>query len=150
MDQCRSRLKLSENFERHWSIPFWGNSYGPMIGPYLFLGKFVSTNGPESSSKVSPYTGIGPYGSSQRHGCMLPSAMTLFQVNSKIGHSKTYGVQNLWFACGSPLTKMTEITRTTKKRQRHLGQLQTRSLRAPSPETQTMVWVSPFPGRYRV
>ena len=30
MDQCRSRLKLSENFERHWS-------------------------------KVSPYTGIGPW-----------------------------------------------------------------------------------------
>ena len=24
MDQCRSRLKLSENFERHWSIPFPG------------------------------------------------------------------------------------------------------------------------------
>ena len=33
MDQYRSRLKLSENFERH--------SYGPIIGPYLFLGKFV-------------------------------------------------------------------------------------------------------------
>ena len=46
MDQYRSRLKLSENFERHWSIPFpgeihmdqslvhtfsWGNSYGPMV-----------------------------------------------------------------------------------------------------------------------
>ena len=31
----------------HWSIPF--------------PGKFVWTNGPESSSKVSPYTGIGPW-----------------------------------------------------------------------------------------
>ena len=46
MDQYRSRLKLSENFERHWSIPFpgdihmdqslvhtfsWGNSSGPMV-----------------------------------------------------------------------------------------------------------------------
>ena len=45
MDQYRSRLKLSENFERHWSIRIsgeihmdqslvhtfsWGNSYGPM------------------------------------------------------------------------------------------------------------------------
>ena len=39
----------------------WGNSYGPIIGPYLFLGKFVWTNGPETSSKVSPYTGIGPW-----------------------------------------------------------------------------------------
>ena len=36
-----------------------GNSYGPIIGLYLFLGKFVWTNGPESSSKVPPYTGIG-------------------------------------------------------------------------------------------
>ena len=46
MDQCLSRLKLSENFERHWSILIsgeihmdqslvhtfsWGNSYGPMV-----------------------------------------------------------------------------------------------------------------------
>ena len=46
MDQYRSRLKLSENFERHWSIRIsgeihmdqslvhtfsWGNSYGPMV-----------------------------------------------------------------------------------------------------------------------
>ena len=51
MDQYRSRLKLSENFECHWSI-LRGNSYGPIIGPYLFLGKFVWTSGPESSSKV--------------------------------------------------------------------------------------------------
>ena len=48
MDQCRSRLKLSENFERHWSIR-------------ISVGKFIWTNGPESSSKVSPYTGIGPW-----------------------------------------------------------------------------------------
>ena len=27
----------------------------------FFLGKCVWTNGPESSSKVSPYTGIGPW-----------------------------------------------------------------------------------------
>ena len=46
IDQCRSRLKLSKNFERHWSILIlrdvhmdqslvhtfsWGNSYGPMV-----------------------------------------------------------------------------------------------------------------------
>ena len=46
MDQCRSRLKLSENIERHWSMRSsgeihmdqslvhtfsWGNSYGPMV-----------------------------------------------------------------------------------------------------------------------
>ena len=46
--QYRSRLKLSENFERHWSVR---NS----------VGKFIWTNGLESSSKVSPYTGIGPW-----------------------------------------------------------------------------------------
>ena len=48
MDQCRSRLKLSENFERHWSIPL------PIIGPYPFLGKFVWTNGPELFLKFPP------------------------------------------------------------------------------------------------
>ena len=40
---------------------FGGNSHGPIIGPYLFLGKFRWTNDPESSSRVSPYTGIGPW-----------------------------------------------------------------------------------------
>ena len=63
MDQCWSRLKLSENFERHWSIRIsgkihmdqslvhtfsWGHSYGPMVLKFL-------------NSKVSPYTGIGPW-----------------------------------------------------------------------------------------
>ena len=31
------------------------------IGPYKFQRKFVWTNGDESSSKVSPETGIGPW-----------------------------------------------------------------------------------------
>ena len=61
MDQYRSRLKLPENFEPLIHTNFKGNSYGPIIGPYLLLGKFVWTNGPESSSKVSPCTGIGPW-----------------------------------------------------------------------------------------
>ena len=34
--------------------------HGPMIGPYEFPSKLVWTNGPESSSKVSVLTGIGP------------------------------------------------------------------------------------------
>ena len=56
MDQYRSRPKLSENFEGHWSIPFpgeihmdqslvhtfsWGNSYGPMV--LKLLQKFPPT-----------------------------------------------------------------------------------------------------------
>ena len=55
----------TETFRELWAplvhTNFGGNSYGPIIGPYLFLGKFVWTNGPESSSKASPYTGIGPW-----------------------------------------------------------------------------------------
>ena len=62
MDQYRSRPKLSENFERHWSIPIsgeihmdqslvhtfsWGNSYGPMVLEVL--------------QKFPPHTGIGPW-----------------------------------------------------------------------------------------
>ena len=45
---------------------FGGNSYGPIIGPYLFLGKFVWTNGPESSSKV-PRTLVCMDGYSQQN-----------------------------------------------------------------------------------
>ena len=55
----------TETFRELWAplvhTNFGGKRYGPIIGPYLFLGKFVWTNGPESSSKVSPYTGIGPW-----------------------------------------------------------------------------------------
>ena len=55
----------TETFRELWAplvhTNFGGNSYGPIIGPYLFLQKFVWTNGPEGSSKVSPYTGIGPW-----------------------------------------------------------------------------------------
>ena len=62
---CGPMPAKTENF-RELRAPlvhtnFGGNSYGPIIGPYLFLGKFVWTNGPESSSKVSPYTGMGPW-----------------------------------------------------------------------------------------
>ena len=50
----------TETFRELWAplvhTDFGGNSYGPIIGPYLFLGKFVCTNDPESSSKVSPPT----------------------------------------------------------------------------------------------
>ena len=62
MDQYRSRLKLSEDFERYWSIPFPGEIHMDQSLVHMnFLGKFAWTNGPESSSKVSPYTGIGPW-----------------------------------------------------------------------------------------
>ena len=45
---------------------FRGNSYGPIIGPYEFLGKFVCTNGPESSSKVPPTLALV-------HGWLFPA-----------------------------------------------------------------------------
>ena len=66
----------TETLEKLWAplvhTNFRGNSYGPIIGPYLFLGKFVWTNGPESFFKVSPYTGIGPW-------MALPSVLYFFQ-----------------------------------------------------------------------
>ena len=70
MDQYRSRLKLSENFERHWSTRISGEIHmDQSLVHTFFLGKFVWTNGPESSSKVPPYTGLHWYwsmdGSSQ-------------------------------------------------------------------------------------
>ena len=56
MDQCRSRFKLSENFERHWSIPI-------SVGKFIWTNHWSIplTNGPETSSKVFPYTLIGPW-----------------------------------------------------------------------------------------
>ena len=42
-------------------INFRGNSYEPMAPLPLFSLKFVWTNGPKSSPKVSPETGIGPW-----------------------------------------------------------------------------------------
>ena len=93
MDQYRSRLKLSENFERHWSIRIsgeihvdqslvhafsWGNSYGSMV----------------RSSKVCPYTDIGPW-------MALPSSWSLQEENLK----KTLG---LWWmaAAVTPLANL--------------------------------------------
>ena len=83
MDQCRSRPELSEGFERHWSIPI---SYGPIIGPYLFLGKFVWTNGPESSSKVSPYTGIGPWMAFPNTSTFMSGAVHPIAISIKSRH----------------------------------------------------------------
>ena len=62
----------TETFGELWAplfhTNFRGNSHGPIIGPYLFLGKFVWTHAPENSSKVSPYTGIGPWMALPRTG----------------------------------------------------------------------------------
>ena len=60
MDRYLSRPKLSENFQHHWSIPV---SVGKLIWTNHWSIPFpgVWTNGPESSSKASPYTGIGSW-----------------------------------------------------------------------------------------
>ena len=67
----------TETFRELWATlvltNFRGNSCGPIIGPYLFLGKFVWTNGPESSSKVSPQWHWSMDGSSQRVQSALAS-----------------------------------------------------------------------------
>ena len=41
-------------------------TYGPMIGPYELPPKFVWTNGPESSSKVSVLTHLAAKGGRQK------------------------------------------------------------------------------------
>ena len=83
----------TETFRELWAplvhTDFGGNSYGPIIGPYLFLGKFVWTNGPESSSKVYPYTGIGPW-------MALPS----------LGRSSYEITQKTWRNRNNPLEKL--------------------------------------------
>ena len=61
MDQYQCRGETFEELSGplvHTNFP--RKRYGPMIGPYEFPPKLVCTNGPESSSKVSVLTGIGP------------------------------------------------------------------------------------------
>ena len=72
MDQCRSRLKLWENFERRWSIPIsgeihmdqslvhtfsWGNSYAPMVHKVLL--KFPSYTENLVRAKIAPLQSPG-------------------------------------------------------------------------------------------
>ena len=66
-------VRISFSLSLQASLPGKSALYGPMPvktetfrelwAPlvHTFLGKFVWTNGPGSSSKVSPYTGIGPW-----------------------------------------------------------------------------------------
>ena len=59
MDEYRSRLKLSENFERHWSILISGEIHMDQSLVHTF--SWGNSYGLESSSKVPPYAGIGPW-----------------------------------------------------------------------------------------
>ena len=81
MDQYRSRLKLSENFERHWSILISGEIHMDQSLVHTFPGEIRTTNGPESSSKVSPYTGSG-------HGWLfpIPDAQTVTEASRNCCH----------------------------------------------------------------
>ena len=78
MDQHRSRLKLSENFERRWSMQIsgeihmdqslvhtfsWGNSYGPMVLKVLLkfgppLADCVNSSPPLILRKFQGFGGI--------------------------------------------------------------------------------------------
>ena len=89
MDQCLSRLKLSENLERHWSIQISGEIHmDQSLVHTFFLEKFVWTNGPESSSKVSPYTGIGP-------GTALP------RIRTRLADKRLMGYSGIWILVDS-------------------------------------------------
>ena len=82
MDQCQSRLKLSENLERHWSIPIsgeihmdqslvhtfpWGNSHGPMV--LKVLQTFLPT-------LVLVHAWLFPVGGKNGFGAILPKNCT--------------------------------------------------------------------------
>ena len=86
MDQYRSRLKLSENFERHWSIQIsgeihmvdqslvhtfsWGNSYGPMVLKVLL--------------KFPPYTDTGPWMDLPSHKAKCAEFVAFYRILSKL------------------------------------------------------------------
>ena len=62
LDRYRCRPELSERFGSHWSIYEFQGKIVWTNGPFAFFsGKFVCTNGAESSSKVSPETGPDPW-----------------------------------------------------------------------------------------
>ena len=65
MDWYRFRIELyfREIWEPLVHMNFMGNSYGPMapLPCFQVSGNFVWTNGAESSSKVAPWIGIGPW-----------------------------------------------------------------------------------------
>ena len=51
----------------------WTNPLVP-----CFQGRYVWTNGPESSSKVSPETGVGPWTALPSHDCRLAMFIVTF------------------------------------------------------------------------
>ena len=63
-------LVKTETFRELWAplvhTSFGENSYGPIIGPYLFLGNLVWTNGPESCLKFPPTLALV-------HGWLFPN-----------------------------------------------------------------------------
>ena len=91
---------------------FGVNSYGPIIGPYLFLGEFVWTNGPESSSKVSPYTGIGPWTALPRKKAILGETLRKSELGSIRGATLETAPHDLSHAkknAQSPCLTLSEI-----------------------------------------
>ena len=71
----------------------------------LFLGKFVWTNGPESSSKVSPYTGIGPW-------MALPSRRTSLSHQEAEGEAGVGG--NLSCVIVFPYTRCSSLGKSAQ------------------------------------
>ena len=66
MDQCRCRPSLSERCGSHWSTIISGEirmdqSLGALFSGEICMESILWTNGRESSSKLSPQIGIGPW-----------------------------------------------------------------------------------------
>ena len=99
MDQYRSRLKLSENFERHWSIRIsgeihmdqslvhtfsWGNLYGPMVLKVLqkFPPTLVLVHGWLSPVKYPLRRNYYQNNSVNIFSCNCPGAITGFSCRA--------------------------------------------------------------------
>ena len=89
---------------------FGGNSYGPIIGPYLFLGKFTWTNGPESFLKFPPTLALV-------HGWFFPKSSQfcpgLFR-NFPVGPLRRLWQRNHWmknWRLGRIPTQTTKVSR---------------------------------------
>ena len=92
-----TNASVGGNFQRTLSVIGLYEFRGTlMIGPYLFLGKFAWTNGPESSSKVSPCTGVGPWMALE-----VPSQTNNVTKNRRKREARIYlGLTKGWFSKG--------------------------------------------------
>ena len=105
MTQRRALYELmpvqTRTFREIWEslvhMNFRGNSYGPIFLVPCFQGKSAWTNGPESSSKVFPETGIGswmafPSDLISRQNLVKPIVQNIMWINQQLLRVKVWAV----------------------------------------------------------